>query len=214
MMRCGLYHLVLSTLPMMLVAHSLAAAPRGGEAVELASGKSALVEIVIPDKAGPAEQYAARELSDYLHRICGTRLSVIPESQTSQRPRFFVGRTRAAATVLADLRGADMDAFAVRRTGRVNLLVGVNYAEQSRSVYDLTQEAARKRDRQLLDQAVKLAQQSEAQFRAAAKAAPEYVDLDLPPMPLNRFLSSAQATVGAPAKKGESLPLPDAGGAK
>ncbi len=107
MMRICHHHLVLSTLPMVLVAHSLAAAPRGGEAVELASGKSALAEIVIPDEAVPAEQYAARELSDYLHRICGARLSVIAESAPrwpSARQRSEVnharGRTVAAVNDL------------------------------------------------------------------------------------------------------------------
>ena len=136
-MRSALHHLVLPTLLLVLAAHSLAAAPRGGEAVELASGKSALAEIVIPDDAGPAEQYAARELSNYLHRICGAGLSVIPESQTSKRPRLFVGRTRAAAPVLADLRDADLDAFAVRRSGRDLLLVGASERATLYAVYDL-----------------------------------------------------------------------------
>lgn len=81
--------------------------------------------------------------------------------------------------------------------------VHLRYAEQSRRVYDLTQEAARKRDRQLLDQAIQLARQSEAQFRAAAKADPEYVDLNIPPRPLNRFLRTAQTAVGTSSKKGQ-----------
>ena len=109
---------------MVLVAQaSAAASPGGEEAIRLARDKSALAEIVVPDEPGPCEQYAARELSDYFYRICGARFSILPEPQTSQRPRLFVGRTRAAAAALADMRGADVDSFAVRRAGSERLFV-------------------------------------------------------------------------------------------
>ena len=61
---------------MVLVANT-AAAPCGEEAIRLASDKSALAEIMMPDKAGPAEQYAAQELSDYLCRICDACLPTV-----------------------------------------------------------------------------------------------------------------------------------------
>ncbi len=84
----------------------------------------------------------------------------------------------------------------------------LRYAEQSRGVYDLTEQAGGKRDRQLLDQAAQVARQAETQFRAAAQADPDYVDLDLPPRPLDRFLRSAQAAGGASAKKRPSRRVP------
>jgi hypothetical protein len=138
MMRTCLPYVMLSALPMVLVAHASAAASSPDEeAIRLASDKAALAEIVVPDEPGPGEQYAARELSDYLYRISGARFSILPESQTSQRPRLFVGRTRAAAPALADLRGADVDSFAVRRVGRDILLVGISERATLYAVYDL-----------------------------------------------------------------------------
>lgn len=105
--------------------------------IQITNGKSALAKIVIPDKAGPAERFAAQELSDYLHRISDARLAIVPESQGTNYPRLMVGATRAAEPVLAELRGADADTFTVRQVGGDIVLVGASERATLYAVYDL-----------------------------------------------------------------------------
>ena len=100
-MQNFIHQFVLAVLPMVLVVGAHAAtSPAAENAVEIAKDKSALAEIVIPDRAELAERRAAAELSDYLHRISGARLNISSESQKTSRPRLLVGRTRAAGSVL------------------------------------------------------------------------------------------------------------------
>lgn len=107
------------------------------DAIEIAEGKSALAEIVIPDQAGPAEKYAAQELLDFLHRISGAQFAIVPESKSLNRSRFCVGRTRVSEPVRDGLRNADVDTFVVRSTDRGIVLAGVSDRATLYAVYDL-----------------------------------------------------------------------------
>jgi len=132
------HQIVLAVLPLVLIAGTHAAtSPAAEDAVEIAKDKTALADIVIPDKAGPAERYAAQELSDYVQRISGARLAIAPESQATNRTRLLVGRTRTAEPVLADLHDADVDTFVVRQFGRDIVLVGMSERATLYAVYDL-----------------------------------------------------------------------------
>ena len=108
-----------------------------GKCVPLVKDGNALAEIVVPEQAGPAELYAARELADYLRRISGATVPIRTEAQAAKGSRILVGRTRAAAPVLAELAQADSDSFAVRRTGRDILLVGASERATLYAAYDL-----------------------------------------------------------------------------
>jgi len=129
--RCFVLFLVL----MAIVANPAVA--DAGVAIEIARDKSALIDIVVPDKAGPAERYAASELVKYLGRISGASFTFVSESQASQRPRLCVGKTRKAEPVLAELCNEDVDTFVVRQIGQDIILVGASARATIYAVYDL-----------------------------------------------------------------------------
>jgi len=115
-----------------------ASAPTQAEIVmEIANHGSALVDITLPDKASPAEQYAAEELKSYLQRISGATFAVIVEARASDRPRIQVGRTGLAKPALAELQSQDLDTFVVRPIGRDLVLVGASERATLYAVYDL-----------------------------------------------------------------------------
>lgn len=125
-------------MPLTVLASPSATAPGLiGSGLEIAKAQSATAEIVLPDNATSAEQYAASELSLYLNRISGASFAVVAESKASDRPRLLVGKTRAAQPVLAELKGEDVDTFAVRQVGTDIVLAGVSDRATIYAVYDL-----------------------------------------------------------------------------
>lgn len=122
---------------------ALAASPfcpgRGSarSAIEISKNAAERVQIVLPDRAGAAEEFAACELSNCLHRIVGVRLPVVPESRSGRARRLLVGRTRAAGDALRALAGEDADSFVVRQAGRDLLLLGASGRGTIYAVYDL-----------------------------------------------------------------------------
>lgn len=108
-----------------------------------------LATIVIPDSPGRAEPFAAAELQKYLEKISGAQLNIIAESVAldvlpSNETFIFIGKTRAAAPILAELQGRDPDAFIVkaeRQDQRNNLfLVGPDDRGTVYAVYDFLEQ--------------------------------------------------------------------------
>ncbi len=63
--------------------------------------------VVYADDASPAEKHAAMELASHLKEVCGTELSVLPESRIKPDTKsFYVGKTKFALA-----NGIDFDKF-------------------------------------------------------------------------------------------------------
>jgi hypothetical protein len=106
-------------------------------AIEISRQAADVVQVVVPDRASPPEQFAALELSNYLHRIVGVAAPVLTESRAGRGPRLLVGRTRAARSALRALASEDPDAFVVRQRGRDLILAGASGRGTIYAVYDL-----------------------------------------------------------------------------
>ncbi len=97
-----------------------AAGPAGGGAVLAREGKPEAV-IVVADKAGPADRFAAEELQKYLEKMSGARLEIAAEGSLKEdadlgpgSARVLVGATKATAALRGMLAKKDADAFAVK----------------------------------------------------------------------------------------------------
>ena len=64
-----------------------------GNAVKIAADGQARARIVVPAGATATEQFAARELQDYLLQICGATLPIEPEGSDGKGPRLLIGAT-------------------------------------------------------------------------------------------------------------------------
>ena len=83
--------------------------------------------IVLPDKATPVEQTAARELQQHLARVTGATLPVVAEADSPRdKPRVAVGNSATARRLLAGLSldSLSPDAIVIRTVGRDLVLAG------------------------------------------------------------------------------------------
>lgn len=102
----------------------LAAAAFAGDGINLAADGKPLVAIVInSDGAIPAENTAARELSDYLKKITGAEFATVEEKGFKGGPAIYVGWTE-----FAKKNGADFSTFgdeeSLLKTTDDSLIVG------------------------------------------------------------------------------------------
>ena len=89
-------------------------------------GKSDYV-IVVPDKATPVEQTAARELQQHLAAVTGVTLPVVSEAEAPRdMPRVSVGDGAATRKLLAGLSLGSLapDTIVIRTAGRDLVLAG------------------------------------------------------------------------------------------
>ncbi|HRU04804.1 MAG TPA: DUF4838 domain-containing protein [Candidatus Brocadiia bacterium] len=100
--------------------HAGMACSAGAEAMKIASAGKPLALIVTPDTPTETESLAAQELRDYVQKITGATLQIIPESKASaSSPRLIVGAVKMGATHREALRGLDLDAFLVKTAKQI-----------------------------------------------------------------------------------------------
>jgi hypothetical protein len=71
----------------------VAAEARGGQDMAV----DATYRIVIAEDLTKAEQHAAAQLQEYLKKITGRTLRIVPETDQNSGPAIYVGQTRFAA---------------------------------------------------------------------------------------------------------------------
>ena len=89
-------------------------------------GKSEYV-IVLPQAPTPVEQTAARELGEYLGKVTGAVLPILPENQApADRPHSVVGDSALARQLVPGLEPKQLghDAIVIQTVGRDLVLVG------------------------------------------------------------------------------------------
>jgi hypothetical protein len=101
----------------------------GARALEIVGDGSARAVIVIPDDAGPTPSLAAKILRDYIRKISGCELGILPESKAPESGALIsVGRTamsRRAGLTTDDLK---YDGCKLLTRGRVLYLLGNDYS--------------------------------------------------------------------------------------
>ncbi|MBW8683754.1 DUF4838 domain-containing protein [Chitinophaga rhizophila] len=74
--------------------------------INLATNGSSSYVIVLPDEATKNETKAAKLLQEYMQRICGASLQIIPEKTYQEQPSIFIGNTEHTnAVAAAPLKG-------------------------------------------------------------------------------------------------------------
>ncbi len=140
-MTASLFMLMTCTALLAQGAERPAGASASGQVnIQIARDGTALLDLVLPDRPVPAEQFAADELRTYLQRISGARFVVVPEDRVTDRPCIHIGRTALAKSVLAELDSEDVDTFVVRPIGRDLVLVGASGRGTLYAAYDLLEE--------------------------------------------------------------------------
>jgi len=111
---------------MALVAASGAAASRGEPPLLLIDSGAARATIVVPQQAGPAEQYAANDLQAVLEKMTGVRLPSVADAAAAEGTRILIGGTRPTDAVVPPLERKDLgeEGYIVRRRGRDLALAG------------------------------------------------------------------------------------------
>ena len=108
------------------VAMALAAPARAAakEVVVAEKGVSAY-RIVTPDKASPAETYAASELQTYLAEVAGVRLPVVAEGKAGAGAAFYVGKCkRVGKNLQAEAAMLGTDGVVIKSVGKDIILLG------------------------------------------------------------------------------------------
>ena len=104
------------------------AAAVSGERIRLASGGKATTTIVVASAASPAEQTAAREIADYLHKITGAAFTIISEDSApatgSRTSRLLIGPTGFAKNQGIAPDKLDPEEWIIRTVGRDLVIVG------------------------------------------------------------------------------------------
>ena len=97
----------------------------GKDAVHtIAAGGQAQCEVVIPEKACPVEKFAAKELSEYLGKIIGSKVPVTT-TPTKGKTSFLLGNAGAPATGV-DLKTIDRDGFVIKSIGEDIVIAGTD----------------------------------------------------------------------------------------
>ncbi len=99
---------------------------------------SAKAVIVIPEKAKPAEQYAAQELQTFLRRASGAELPILTESaaKDSSALRYQVGMTRAARKLTG--KGLPLNGFLLKSVDDGLILAGGDSGGKPEARYTAT----------------------------------------------------------------------------
>lgn len=101
--------------------------------VWLAQDSRPQAQILIPGQATETELFAAAELRDYLEKMTGARLTILPEGEASGDPAILVGNTLKAPP---ELKSKDADAFIVRRQNGSLIIAGASDRGTLYGVYD------------------------------------------------------------------------------
>lgn len=94
-------------------------------AMDIVKSGQPVAAIVIPDRPLPVVTAAAQELQYHVRKATGAKLDVVAESvATNQRPRIFLGPTRAAAEAGLTPHSWTPNAFQIKVIGSSLLIVG------------------------------------------------------------------------------------------
>ncbi len=122
--RCS--HIVMAWAVGLCVAITLAApmcAP--AKDVVVAKNNESAYRIVTPDKASPAETYAASELQTYLAEVTGVKLPVLAESKAGRGRAFYIGKCkRAGKSLQAQAANLGTDGMLIQSVGKDFILLG------------------------------------------------------------------------------------------
>ena len=95
-----------------------------GDVIVADQGGSAY-RIVTPDKASPAETYAASELQTYLAEVSGVKLPVAAEGKAEAGPAFYIGKCRRVSeTVREQADKLGVDGVLLQSAGKDFFLLG------------------------------------------------------------------------------------------
>ncbi len=128
-----IYATVLTT----VLAAQTATEPASGLTL-IAAGKTDY-RIVVPDKASPVHEYAAKELQDILAEMSGVRLPITHESHANRGPAILLGASArlGKSALAAQLGNLKEDGVLIKVVGRDLVLLGQNDRGQLYSVYVL-----------------------------------------------------------------------------
>ena len=90
----------------------------------LSAGGQAQCEVVIPEKACPVEKFAAAELSDYLGKIIGSKVSVTTRP-SGEKTAFLLGAAGAPSAGV-DLKTIDRDGYVIKSVGKNIVIAGID----------------------------------------------------------------------------------------
>ncbi|MHB1455987.1 MAG: DUF4838 domain-containing protein [Armatimonadota bacterium] len=93
--------------------------------------------IIIPDKATPVVNYAAKELQHFLSEVLGSEPIVARESEAVGKPAYVIGPCKRSASLLHRLKDLREDGVLIKSMGKDIMLLGQNDRGQLYSVYVL-----------------------------------------------------------------------------
>lgn len=91
-------------------------------------------EIVAPPSAAPIAKFAAQELADFMGKITGSKLKVLPKP-TGKCPAFIIGDPQAARAAGIDLKNLDRDGFFIK-TFKGNIIIIGNDSRSNQALRD------------------------------------------------------------------------------
>ncbi len=93
--------------------------------VVIAEKGASAYRIVTPDKASPAETYAAAELQTYLAEVSGVKLPILAEGKAGRGPAFYLGKCkRVGKRLQAEVAGLGTDGVVIQSVGKDFILLG------------------------------------------------------------------------------------------
>lgn len=132
---CGWTHASLCLLVLWL-------SPDGTADVTLANRGRSDYRIVVSPQAPPSEQYAARELQHYLHRLAGVHLPIVRDSDKPRSREILVGASSRLEPLGIRLNEAALgtDGFVLRTAGNRLVVAGGKPRGTLNGVYTLLEE--------------------------------------------------------------------------
>ena len=91
---------------------------------ELALTAGEKIPLVVPEARTPAEKTAARELVEYVGRVTGATLEVVPETAAPNGPAIHLGATAFARQVVSGLNGYGAEEWTVKAHGNHLVIAG------------------------------------------------------------------------------------------
>ena len=119
------YATISAALVCLLLVFSWAATPAAG-ALSLAANGHTSYRIVISTNAPPSERYAAQELQQYLEKMSGARLSIVPEDQPATAHEILLGTSERLKRLglQPDLQALGQEGFVLRTADQRLIIAG------------------------------------------------------------------------------------------
>ncbi|MFP3905110.1 MAG: DUF4838 domain-containing protein, partial [Armatimonadota bacterium] len=132
---------------LVLCALLLAAATATWGEMLVSDDGAAKCRIVLGEQAPAPERFAAAELQEYLHRICGATFPIATDATDNEHPSIIIGTPESNTlihqrdeTISFSPHQREYDAFVVRTHGDDLILAGANPRSCLYAVYDFLEE--------------------------------------------------------------------------